>query len=318
MLNQLSRLHKVDLRQVWVNESSGFTPWLAQEENLQLLGDSLGIELELEAQEKNVGPFRADILCKDTLTGHWIIIENQIERTDHTHLGQLLTYAAGLKAITILWIASEFTEEHRAALDWLNEITNDEVNFFGLEIELWQIGDSNIAPKFNIVSRPNGWSEGISNATKAIGDKELSPTKKLQLEFWQSLSEYMIENKCVVKPTKALPQHWMYMAIGRSGFNLLASVNTKEKKFTVGLIMFPPNAKQYFRLLTNDKEAIENEIGQQVKWKELIGRKESHIVLEKMDVNLNDESNWPDFHKWFFDNLSSFDKVFRLRIKQLG
>src|SRR4029079_16711090 len=116
------------------------------EENIAELGRAIGIEeLELEAKEQNVGPFRADILCKDGM-GNWVLVENQLERTDHSHLGQLLTYAAGLKAVTIVWIAQHFTEEHRAALDWLNEITDERISFFGLEIELWRIGESPIAP----------------------------------------------------------------------------------------------------------------------------------------------------------------------------
>ena len=107
----LGRLRKVDLREVWQSESAGFTPWLAQDENLKLLGETIGIDLELEAQEKDVGPFRADLLCKDTSNEDWVLIENQLERTDHTHLGQLLTYAAGLEAVTIVWISQRFTEE---------------------------------------------------------------------------------------------------------------------------------------------------------------------------------------------------------------
>lgn len=117
MASQLGRLEKVELREVWKTEASDFTPWLAQEQNIELLGETIGIDLEVEAQEKNVGPFRADILCKDTLTDNWVLIENQLERTDHTHLGQLLTYAAGLNAVTIVWIAERFTDEHRATLD---------------------------------------------------------------------------------------------------------------------------------------------------------------------------------------------------------
>ena len=123
-----------------------------REESIELLGETIGIELELEAQEKDVGPFRADILCKNTEDDSWVLIENQIEKTDHKHLGQLMTYAAGSQAVTIVWVASKFTEEHRAALDWLNKITDDNFRFFGLEVELWKIGDSPAAPKFNIIS----------------------------------------------------------------------------------------------------------------------------------------------------------------------
>src|SRR5688572_15954584 len=132
---QLGRLERVSVRDCWVDEARDFTPWLAQEENIALLGEAIGIELEVAAQEKNVGPFRADILCKDTLDGRLVLIENQLERTDHGHLGQLITYAAGLDAVTVIWVADRFTDEHRAALDWLNRITDTDFTFFGLEIE---------------------------------------------------------------------------------------------------------------------------------------------------------------------------------------
>jgi hypothetical protein len=149
--HDLGRLTRVDLRNIWTSESIEFTPWLGREENLAVLTEALGIDLELEAQEEAVGPFRADIFCRDIGTGAWVLVENQLERTDHVYLGQLLTYASGLEAVTIIWIAARFTEEHRSTLDWLNKITDDSVRFFGLEVELWRIGDSPAAPKFNIV-----------------------------------------------------------------------------------------------------------------------------------------------------------------------
>ncbi|HHB81248.1 MAG TPA: DUF4268 domain-containing protein, partial [Aliiroseovarius sp.] len=173
-MTALGRLQKVDLRDTWRTEDRDFTPWLAEEQNLTLLGDTLGIDLELEAVEQNVGPFRADILCKDTLSDRWVLVENQLERTDHTHLGQLMTYAAGLDAVTIVWIAARAADEHRAAMDWLNEITDSEVRFFLLEVELWKIGDSPAAPKFNVVAKPSDWSRVASGAKKAIAQRELT------------------------------------------------------------------------------------------------------------------------------------------------
>ena len=149
-MQKLGRLERVKLREAWSTEAQDFTPWLAREENLAILSETLEVELQPEAQEKSVGPFRADILCRNADDGGtWVLIENQLERTDHLHLGQLLTYAAGLNAVTICWIAASFTDEHRAALDWLNEITDERFHFFGLEVELWRIGDSEPAPKFN-------------------------------------------------------------------------------------------------------------------------------------------------------------------------
>ena len=182
-------MENVDLREVFTTEDGDFTPWLAQEENLKLLGESISIDLQLEAQEKDVGPFRADILFKDTVTDNWVLIENQIERTDHTHLGQLLTYAAGLQAVTIVWIAKRFTEEHRATLDWLNERTDDHINLFGLEIELWRIDDSPIAPKLNIGSQPNDWTRTVRAAAQEAG--EITEHRQMQLRFWIAFREFM-------------------------------------------------------------------------------------------------------------------------------
>jgi len=165
-MNNLGILTKADLREVWESESADFTPWLASKENIGILGKIIAMELEVEAQEKNIGIFRADILCRDTASGNWVLIENQLKRTDHDHLGQLLTYAAGLQAVTIVWIAATFTDEHRAALDWLNEITDEQFQFFGLEIELWKINNSPVAPNFNIVSKTNNWSRLITKEVK--------------------------------------------------------------------------------------------------------------------------------------------------------
>ncbi|MCA9449879.1 MAG: DUF4268 domain-containing protein, partial [Candidatus Omnitrophica bacterium] len=187
MTESLGRLEKIELRQAWTNEARDFTPWLAQEENLALLAETIGIELELEGQEKSVGPFSADILCKDSATGDWVLIENQLERTDHTHLGQLVTYSAGLEAVKVVWIAQRFTEEHRAALNWLNEISSEGVNFFGLEIELWKIGESPLAPKFNVVCKPNDWSKTV----RETADKKLSETQEIQLAFWSEFKAFL-------------------------------------------------------------------------------------------------------------------------------
>jgi hypothetical protein len=169
---QLGRLIWGDVRQIWMHEEKDFTPWLAREENLSLLGQTLALNLALEAQEKYVGTFRADILAKDVNSGQWVLIENQLERTDHGHLGQLITYASGLKAVTVIWIAERFADEHRAALDWLNEITSNSIHFFGIELELWRIGDSPLAPKFNVISKPNSWAKGVSESTNFAGNEQ--------------------------------------------------------------------------------------------------------------------------------------------------
>ncbi len=313
----LGRLASVDLRSVWTTEAGDFTPWLAQEGNLSLLGDTIGVELDLEAQEKDVGPFRADMLCKDTGTDRWVLIENQLERTDHAHLGQLLTYAAGLKAVTIVWIADRFTEEHRAALDWLNEITNDRFNFFGLEVELWRIGDSPVAPKFNVACKPNDWTKSIGGAASTIDKGQLSERRQLQLAYWTAFRELLLERRGVVKPQKAHPQHWANFAIGRSNFHLWAYLHVGDQRIGCGLVATGSDSTAYFRLLHDQKEEIEAEIGKEVEWRELPNNRESQINLHNRNVDLADRKQWPGQHEWLCQMLEQFHGVFAERVKSL-
>ena len=307
-MSDLGHLERVDLRNIWATEAQDFTPWLATGENLSVLADTLGMELELEAQETNVGPFRADILCRNTDGGSWVLIENQLERTDHTHLGQLLTYAAGLHAVTICWIAERFTEEHRATLDWLNEITDNKFRFFGLEVELWRIGNSPPAPKFNVVSRPNDWSRSVTTV--------VTPKRRLQEAFWSALMRKLEEKRSSVRPKKPQPQGWMDFSIGRADFWLEATLQAMKKQISVALFMTGPNATAHFRLLEQQSEEIEDELGE-LEWRALPDKKSSSIRLCRNDADPMQQENWPSQLDWMVSTLEGFDKTFRPRVKSL-
>ncbi|MFL6210341.1 MAG: DUF4268 domain-containing protein [Pyrinomonadaceae bacterium] len=313
----LGRLERVELRAAWGSESDDFTPWLALDENLRLLGETIGIDLELEAQEKSVGPFRADILCKETTTGNWVLIENQLERTDHTHLGQLLTYAAGLEAVRIVWIAERFTEEHRATLDWLNEITDERFNFFGLEVELWRIGGSQMAPKFNVVSKPNDWTKKVSGAAAHFQLAELTERKQLWLEYWTEFRDYLQQQRSFLKTQKPLPQHWYNFTVGRSYFVLSALAGFRDKWIKVALTLSGPDAKAHYHLLLQHREDIELEIGETLVWDERPDYKESHVYLIKNNVDPMMRSDWTQQYMWFRETLEKFHKAFAARIKTL-
>ena len=189
----LGRLEPVAVREVWPNEESDFTPWLAEPENLGVLADALGMSLEFVAREEKVGPYSADILCRDPNDQTKVVVENQLGQTDHDHLGKLLTYAAHFNARVLVWVARTFTDQHRAALDWLNEVSETGTRFFGLEIELWKIGDSVPAPKFNVVARPNDWTrDGVDAAA-------LTDTQRMQLAFWEGFTEFVSRKGTIVK-----------------------------------------------------------------------------------------------------------------------
>ena len=299
------------MRSAWADEAGDFTPWLAREENLALLGQTLGLELEFEAQEKNVGPFRADILCRDTATDNWVLVENQLGKTDHTHLGQLMTYAAGLKAVTIVWIAHTFADEHRAAMDWLNEVTADEVNFFGLEIELWRIGGSPPAPKFNVVSEPNEWSRSVD----VTG--ELTERQQLYLDYWTAFRQCMLDSDTVVRPAKPQKENWLAFSVGRTNFFLYAIANVRDEFLAAYLSIMGPDRIAYFRLLAMQRDEIEGEMQLELDWREKPDRKESHVYFQKPGTDPTDRDDWPNQHKLLCDVVDRFYRVFSPRIKAL-
>ncbi len=311
---KLGRLEKLDLRAYWKKEATDFTPWLAQEENIQLLSDAIGIELEVQSQEESVGPFSADILCKDTLNDHFVLIENQLERTDHSHLGQLMTYAAGLDAVTIIWIAQKFTEEHRAALDWLNRITDDTFTFFGIEIELYKIDDSVPAPMFNIVSKPNDWTKQVKRSATS---QPATDTKLLQQEYWQGLKDFLESAKSFVKMQNPLPQHWANIAIGRSYFHLSATVNSRDNSLNIWLNLTGERAKDnYDKLRETSYEISLKEVSKDLVWDRMEGRKMSAVML-KASGDFTDRGAWKEQFQWFKENLERFSNFFKPLVAKL-
>jgi hypothetical protein len=306
----------VSLRDAWESEAGGFTPWLAQQDNITVLAEAIGLDLEVEAQERNVGPFRADILCKNTADDTWVLIENQLERTDHAHLGQLLTYAAGLEAVTIIWVSQRFTEEHRATLDWLNQITDDEFNFFGVEVELFRIDESPVAPHFNIVSKPNDWSKTVSKAAKGIESGNVTPTKQRQLEFWTRLRAFAETKGSTLRFQKPLPQHWTTLGIGRLGFTMWATVSMQEQEMSAQLVINTDNPKADFRQLLTMKEAIERESGEVFTWREQPDKVQSRIELRRKATPDN-EPTWPELQGWLVQKLEMIQRVFGPRLKSL-
>ncbi|MBH5322404.1 DUF4268 domain-containing protein [Aurantiacibacter sediminis] len=314
----LGRLERVELRDIWATEAVDFTPWLAGDDNLRLLGDTLGIDLELEAQEKAVGPFRADILCKDLGSDNWVLIENQLERTDHLHLGQLLTYASGLEAVTIVWVAARFTEEHRSTLDWLNKITNETFRFFGLEVELWKIGDSPAAPKFNIVSKPNNWSRSVAKAAREIDDSALSDVRLLQVNYWTDLHSVLDQLSGPVSGArKPQAQSWMNYAIGRAGFSLAAAMKRWRSRVQVELYISCTEAKPFFYLLREQRESIEADLGYQLEWEELPDGQDSRIFVALDEVDPDEREHWPVQHEWLAKKLNELHSVFSKRVRDL-
>ena len=309
----LGRLERIwDIRDYWQREDTDFTPWLADEENIAILGEALGIELEVEQSEANVGSYRADILCRNTADDTFVLIENQLAPTNHTHLGQLITYASGLDAVTLVWIVERFSEEHRAALDWLNRITDEKFYFFGLEIELWRIGESQPAPKFNIVAKPNDWSKIVKETTE--GDRSPStPWRQKQYEFWEAFRKYLIDNNSVFKIPRST-RGWARYGIGRGGTSLVVGINKKAVWIQVQI-----NSNRHptwYKSLEENREEIEIEMGIQLEWEERPNRQLSWM-RSTYDVDTTNEEHWDTIMQWSVAQMTKMKNIFQPRLKVL-
>lgn len=294
--SKLARMEQVDLRKVWSREAD-FTQWLAQDDNIERLGKTLGLDLEVQRQEAGVGPFRADILCKEVDADRDVVIENQIEGTDHSHLGQLLTYAAGLQASIVVWVAQSFTEEHRAALDWLNENSSGKIAFFGVEVELCRIAGSPPAPRFNVVSRPNKWTERIRTPN-------LTKTEQLRLRYWTELRVFLKEIRSSIQCAE--PAHRKYlpaqcpiqgfrcgfeMAVGHKWISVYLGASRKE------------NLALLHRVRKGHKKAFEKELGTSTEWT-------NKWVSISRGADPSDTRDWPRQDEWMKSALEKLLSVF--------
>lgn len=309
----LGRLEPVNLREYWQDEARDFTRWLAEEANLGLLSDTLGMELELEGVEVAVGSFKADIVARDLSSDSRAVIENQLEKTNHDHLGKIITYASGLDATTMIWIAKEFSEEHRRAFDFINEHSSPNLQCYGIEIELWKIGDSSPAPQFKIVSRPNEYTSEIKTDSSS---GELTEAKALYLDFWNGFKQYCTEKGTSLNIRKPRPQHWFSIAIGRSRFQISLTASLQNSRIGCEVYIRGKNAKAAFKLLENKKEQVEKSLGP-IEWQELPEKQDCRIVLYKHNVELKDKNNWQSAYGWYKENGEKFHKTFSPLIRSL-
>ncbi len=313
-MTALSKLERVPLRNAWKHEASDFTPWLAGPDNLTALAEALSLsELELVAIEHCVGDFKLDMLCTDG--DEKVIIENQLARTDHNHLGQILAYAAGVGAKKVIWIAESFRAEHAAALEFLNENTTEDLSFFGVEIELWRIGESPLAPKFEVVVKPDNWTKTSREQVRAVTNA--SPTKQIQQRLWQALVQHLGNRAPHIRPQKPAARHWLNNAIGRSGFGLNFTVNTRENRLGVELWLPGDEAKQRFAALLAQKEEIEDALGFPLDWQELPDAKASRIACWHESAPLEEEGRWPEYLSWYTQTVVKMDEVFRPIVRSL-
>ena len=309
-MTQLSEIKNVDLREVWPNEAADFTPWLA--ENIGKLGDALGLELESQATEAAVGGYSLDILATDINRNRPVVIENQLEATDHDHLGKLLTYAAGFDASVVVWITSEFRDEHRQAIDWLNERTGEETSFFGVAIELWQIDDSNPAPYFRMAATPNEWRRESLRSASSGGPGSGSERGERYRTFFQKLIDSLREDHQFTRAKSAGTQNWSIFASGYRGFRYGANF-TWDGNARVEVYIDTGDGEENTRLfeeLAERKTDIESSIGHGLDWQELEGRRACRIASDRPGSILDDGDTLDTIREWMVSELITFKSVF--------
>lgn len=292
-----------DLRSIWPHEALNFTPWVA--ENVDLLADAVGLDITVDETESSVGDFNVDIYAFETGTDRKIIIENQLEDTDHDHLGKLITYASGKGADVVIWVVKHAREEHKAAVEWLNNHTDDKIGFFLCEIKLFQIGDSQIAPAFTVVERPNDWTKEIRKTASA------NSTQQQRLEYWQAFNDYAFSDanfSRIFNKRKPTTDHWMDFSIGSSACHI--AVSQIQKRKAVDVELYINDDKELFKSLFAHKDEIEKNMEMELEWKELPERKASRILIEKT-VNLDDRATWPEQFDYIMDTCIKMKRAFK-------
>ena len=283
----IGKLEEVDIRELWKHEQYDFSEWLSKKENIENLNDILGLTLVDISKETYVGSYRCDLFAKDETTGIKVIIENQLEMSNHDHLGKIITYASGLDAKVVVWIVKEAREEHRSAIEWLNNNTNSNINFFLIEIHAYKIENSDNAPMFQVIEQPNDF---IKNNKSINSNDTMNKSQSQRLEFWNQFNNVLVERGKPFNVRKATTDHWYNVAIGTSNAHI--DITLVNKDSVIGVELYITDNKEFFDKLYQRKDEIENDLGFKLDWRRLNNSKASRIVTFIKGLNFDDHSNY--------------------------
>lgn len=302
---EIGRLIEVDVRELWKHEQYDFSNWLAKDSNIEYLNEILGLTLIEVDKEINVGPYRCDIVATDETSGLKVIIENQLESTNHDHLGKIITYASGLDAKVIVWIVREAKEEHRAAIEWLNNYTSSEIDFFLIEIHAYKIENSNPAPKFEVVEKPNDFVKRSKNKD----DGELNTSQTERLIFWTQFNEKILSKGKPFNLRKPTTDHWYDVAMGTSAAKIAVDLVNKEN--CIILELYIHSDKELYDSLFEKKNEIERELDMNFEWDRLDSKKASRIKHYIHGLDFENHSNYDQLMSEIIDKVTRMRKVIR-------
>jgi len=309
-------LEPQDVREYWAHEERDFTPWIADQldaESASELENAIGLDIELIEREKSVGKYNVDIFAKVIDDERKIVIENQLARSDHDHLGKSIAYAAGVDADIIVWIAPEFNDEHRDAIQWLNTNSREQVDLFAIRLEVWQIDDSPPAVRFNPIEEPSEWKEKAQRSKGEISERDTR-----REAFWTAFRDRISQTQTPLRARKPSPRHYYSNPIGISGFHISFLFDRKEHER--GITLYIEDDEDAFWQLVEDQDQIETELGHSLEWVEpketRTGNMRSEIRL-RTDGTLADRESWEDHIKWFLEYGERFHEVFPHQLRNL-
>lgn len=303
----MSNFHELkpdNLRNHWDDEQKDFTPWLS--DNIHYLENALGLNLEVIDVERNIGRYSLDLLVKDTNSNRDVVVENQLENSDHKHLGQSLAYASGVDADVVVWIASDFYDEHKDTIQWLNENSEKGVDLFAIRLEVWRIDDSEPAVRLNPVVQPSEWKDRVKET-----EEELTETEELRLNFWSGLRDEIKSRDTDLSVRKPTKYTWYGQPMGRQDVKMEFWVHVNDEWIDTKLVI---EDRELFETLKKEKEEINTQLSGDPEWQPPTeDRKRGHIMVEK-DVDIWKEHNWPEYYNWFIETGEKYREVFYDRI----
>lgn len=307
---KLGTLKEIDVRELWKHEQYDFSNWLAKEENIKMIDDEIGLTLINVNKEVFVGSYRCDLVAEDETTGDKVVIENQLEATNHDHLGKIITYAAGLDAKTIIWIVKEAREEHIAAIEWLNNNTFKKIGFFLMELHAYTIDDSRPAPMFKIIEKPNDF---VKNSKSNLKDRDLNKSRAERLYFWTEMNKVVIEKGRPFNIRKATTDHWYDVALGTSEAHI--SITLVSKNNYIAIEVYINNNKDLYDSLYQMKDEIEEKLGLSLEWLRLDNKKASRILTYIDGLDFNNHDNYPQLIDETIEKVIKMRRVFAPYVK---
>jgi hypothetical protein len=305
-------LETVPLDRAFPNEAHDLTPWLA--ENIEALGERLGLKLSIEQREKSVGDFRVDLLCQDG-EGQKVIIENQVEETDHDHLGKLLTYLVNLEAKIAIWVTSDPRTEHQRVIEWLNEASPNDTAFYLVKVEAVKSGENTISPLFSVLAKPDKQIKEIGEVKKEWAERHFK-----RLEFWKSLLERSQDKTPLFANISPGKEHWIATGAGKAGvvfsYAILMDSGTAELYIDHDHDTGRGN-KVIFDALLKEKAAIEQEVGGQLEWERLDDKRASRIRRRFTNGGLSTTDSWPALQDNMIDAMVRLNKALRPRVAKI-